>query len=278
VAFRAENRDRVGRSHAGHECVIGLLLEMVSLMNFDLRIFPTPEALSRAAAEAFAQSANKAIVENGRFTVALAGGNTPRAIYKLLAAGYHEQVEWPRVHFFWGDERYVPINDPDSNYRMVREALFEHVPILAENVHRMPTEFIQPETAALNYEKTLRDFWPAVLPRFDLIQLGLGPDGHMLSLFPNSPLLQEELRLVAAVMDSPKPPPIRLTLTLPVINHAAQIHFFVTGAEKAEALRATLEGARDLQKFPAQAVQTVNGEVIWWVDENAASLLKRQRS
>jgi 6-phosphogluconolactonase len=244
-------------------------------MNLDLRIFPTPEALNRAAAEAFAQMANKAITEKGRFTVALAGGNTPRAIYQLLATAYRQQIPWPKVHLFWGDERYVPTNDPNSNYRMARESLFDHVPILAENVHRMPTEFIQPETAAQNYEKTLRDFWPASLPRFDLIQLGMGPDGHILSLFPNSPLLQEEQRLVAVVRNSPKPPPTRLTLTLPVINHAAQIHFFVTGAEKVEALRSTIQGPRDWQKFPAQAVQPVNGQAIWWVDEKAASLLKK---
>jgi 6-phosphogluconolactonase len=243
-------------------------------MNLSLRIFLTSAVLNRAAAEAFMQLAKAMIKRQGWFTVALAGGNTPRAIYKLLATDYRQQIEWPRVHFFWGDERYVPINDPDSNYRMAYEALFDHVPIVAENVHRMPTDFIQPGTAALNYEKTLRDFWPHSLPRFDLIQLGLGPDGHVLSLFPNSPLLQEENRLVAVVINSPKPPPTRLTLTLPVINHAAQIHFFVTGAEKAEALRAILEGTRDLQKFPAQGVQPVNGEVTWWVDEMAASLLK----
>lgn len=241
----------------------------------DLRIFPNTETLNRAAAEACAQLANKVIKEKGRFTVALAGGNTPRAIYQLLTTNYREQIEWPLVHFFWGDERYVPSNDPDSNYRMARESLFDHVPILTENVHRMPTEFIQPETAAQDYEKTLRDFWPASLPRFDLIQLGLGPDGHILSLFPNSPLLLEENHLVAVVTESPKPPPTRLTLTLPVINHAAQIHFFVTGAEKAEALRSTLQGPHDPQKFPAQAVQPVNGQVIWWVDEKAAGLLKK---
>jgi 6-phosphogluconolactonase len=108
-----------------------------------------------------------------------------------------------------------------------------------------------------------------------LIQLGLGPDGHIVSLFPHSPLLQEENRLVAVVTDSPKPPPTRLTLTLPVINHAAQIHFFVAGAEKAEALRSTLQGAHDPHRFPAQAVQPLNGQVIWWVDEKAASLLKK---
>jgi 6-phosphogluconolactonase len=248
---------------------------MVSPMNSDLRIFPTPEALNRAAADAFAQLADKTITEKGRFTVALAGGNTPRAIYQLLATNYREQIGWAHIHFFWGDERYVPSNDPDSNYRMAREALFDHIPILAENVHRMPTEFIQPETAAQNYEKILKIFWPASQPRFDLIQLGLGPDGHIVSLFPNSPLLQEEQRLVAVVGDSPKPPPTRLTLTLPAINHATQIHFFVTGEEKAEALRSTLKGPRDPQKFPAQAVQPTNGQVIWWVDEKAASLLKR---
>jgi len=242
-------------------------------MNPDLRIFPNSEALSLAAAEAFAQLVNNAIAEKGRFTVALAGGNTPRAIYQWLTTNYREHIEWSRVHFFWGDERYVSINDPDSNYRMVREALFDHVPILADNVHRMPTEFIQPEAAAQDYEKTLRDFWPASLPRFDLIQLGLGPDGHILSLFPNSPLLLEENRLVAMITDSPKPPSTRITLTLPVINYAVQIHFFVTGAEKAEALRATLAGARDQKRFPAQAVQPVNGQVIWWIDEKAASLL-----
>lgn len=242
-------------------------------MTPDLRIFANSTELNRAATDAFAQLTNRAIAEKGRFTVALAGGNTPRAIYQLLAANYRERIDWRRVHFFWGDERYVPSHDSDSNYRMVRESLFDHVPILAENVHRMPTEFIQPETAAQNYEKTLQDFWPASLPHFDLIQLGLGPDGHIVSLFPNSPLLQEELRLVVVVTDSPKPPPTRLTLTLPVINQAAQVHFFVTGVEKAEALRSTLKGPHDPQKFPAQAVQPQNGQVTWWVDEKAASLL-----
>lgn len=248
-------------------------------MNPDLRIFTTPEALNRAAAEAFVQLAKDMVKKQGRFTVALAGGNTPRAIYRLLATtGYREQIDWPHIHFFWGDERHVPSNDADSNYCMARESLFDHVPVLAENVHRMPTELIRSEIAAQNYEQTLRDFWPGSLPRFGLIQLGLGPDGHIVSLFPNSPLLQEKNRFVAVVTDSPKPPPTRLTLTLPVINHAAQIHFFVAGAEKAAALHATLEGERDLQKFPAQAVQPVNGQVTWWVDENAASLLKRDHS
>jgi len=249
--------------------------EIAKNMKSDLRIFPDPEALNHAAAEAFLQLANNAIKKQNRFTVALTGGNTPRGIYQLLATDYRERIPWAQIYLFWGDERYVPEDNPNSNYRMVRESLLDHVPIPAENIQRMPTEFVKLDDAAQNYEQTLYNFWNASLPRFDLIQLGMGPDGHIVSLFPHSPLLQEEKRLVAAVTDSPKPPPIRLTLTLPVINHAAQIHFYVAGSEKAEALRSTLQNPRDLQKFPAQAVQPENGEVIWWVDKKAASLLEK---
>ncbi|MGH7600858.1 MAG: 6-phosphogluconolactonase [bacterium] len=243
-------------------------------MKPDLRIFPTAGELNRAATEALVQLVNNTIARQDRFAVALAGGNTPRAIYQILATEYRQQIPWAQAHLFWSDERYVPMDDPNSNYRMVRESLLDHVPIPAENIHHMPTEFPQPDDAAQNYEKTLSDFWKASLPCFDLLQLGLGSDGHIASLFPYSSLLQEQKRLVAAVTDSPKPPLIRLTLTLPAINHAAQIHFYVAGSEKAEALRSTLEGPRDPQKFPAQAVQPENGEVIWWVDEKAANMLE----
>ena len=243
-------------------------------MNFDLRIFPAPEALSRAAAEAFMQLAHKTISTKGRFTVALAGGNTPRAIYQLLATNHREQIDWSKAHLFWGDERYVPMNDPNSNYRMVRESLLDHIPITNDNVHRIPTEFIQLDEAARQYEKQLRDFFGAALPQFDLIMLGLGKDAHCASLFPGSPALQEHERLVV-VAESPQPPKIRLTLTFPVINHAANIYFFVAGEDKAPALQATLKGQTDFQKFPAQAVQPLKGQVIWWVDEKAASLLKK---
>jgi 6-phosphogluconolactonase len=246
---------------------------MQELTKLNLRIFPEATILNRAAAEAFVQLATKLVAEKGRFTVALAGGNTPRAIYQLLATDYREHISWPQVHLFWGDERYVPMNDPNSNYRMVLESLLDHIPIAAENVHRMPAEFIQPGEAAQRHEQTLRDFFGVSLPRFDLILLGLGKDAHCASLFPESPALQERARLVVAA-ESPQPPKTRLTLTFPVINHAAHIYFFVAGEDKAPALQATLQGRRDWQKFPAQAVQPVNGQVIWWVDEKAASLLK----
>ncbi len=248
---------------------------MQELTKPDLRVFPETTILNRAAAEAFAQLANKAVAENGRFTVALAGGNTPRAIYKLLATNYRERVDWSRVHFFWGDERYVPAGHPDSNYNMARETLLAPLSIAAENIHPIPTELYEPNEAARLYEQFLYHFFDeAFWPRFDLMLLGLGNDGHIVSLFPHSPFLQEQKRLVVAVTNSPKPPLIRLTLTLPLITQAAQIYFFVTGADKAKALRSTLEGPRDWQKFPAQAVQPVNGQVIWWVDEKAASLLE----
>ncbi len=242
-------------------------------MTRDLRIFINSIELNRAAAEAFAQLANKAVAEKGRFAVVLAGGNTPRAIYQLLATEYREQIPWPKVHLFWGDERYVPRNDPNSNYRMVREALLDHISIDVENVHRMPTELIQPDEAARRYEQTLRDFFGASSLRFDLIMLGLGKDAHCASLFPGSSALQERERLVM-VAEAPQPPKTRLTLTFPVINHAANIYFFVSGEDKAPALQSTLQGPCDPQKFPAQAVQPVYGEVIWWVDEKAASLLQ----
>jgi 6-phosphogluconolactonase len=244
------------------------------IMKPDLRIFPNSEELSRAAAEAFVLFANNTITKHDRFAVALAGGNTPQAIYQLLATEYREQIPWPKVHLFWGDERYVPMNDPNSNYRMVREALLDHISITAKNVHRMPTEFIQPDEAARRYEQTLRDFFGNSSPRFDLIMLGLGKDAHCASLFPGSSVLQERERFVA-VAESPQPPKARLTLTFPVINQAAKVYFFVVGEDKAPALQSTLAGPLDLQKFPAQAVQPAGGQVIWWVDEKAASLLKR---
>jgi len=250
---------------------------MQELTKPNLRIFPEATILNRAAAEAFVQLANKLITEKGRFAVALAGGNTPRAIYHLLATDYREHISWPQVHLFWGDERYVPMNDPNSNYRMVLESLLEHISITAENVHLMPTEFIQPDEAAQRYEQVLRDFFGASLPRFDLMMLGLGKDAHCASLFPASPALQERERLVV-VAEGPQPPKTRLTLTFPAINHAAHIYFFVAGEDKAPALQATLEGQADLQQYPAQAVQPANGQVVWWVDEKAASLLKRELS
>jgi 6-phosphogluconolactonase len=247
---------------------------MPKIMNPTLRIFPNTEALNNAAAEALASLARQVVLEKGRATIALAGGSTPQAIYQLLAAEYREKIPWAQVHLFWGDERYVPMNDPNSNYRMVRESLLAHVPIPAQNVHHMSTEFAQPKKAARCYEQTLHDFFGEPLPRFDLILLGLGKDAHCASLFPESPALRERKGLVV-VAEGSQPPKLRLTLTFPVINQAQNIYFFVAGEDKAPALKSTLEDPRDPQKFPAQAIQPLNGQVIWWVDDKAVSLLKK---
>jgi 6-phosphogluconolactonase len=196
-------------------------------------------------------------------------------MYRFLALEYRESVPWECVELFWTDERYVPPDHPDSNYRMTRESLLDHVDIPAANIHRPETERDHPEEAARRYERRLLD----VLgdnPKLDWVLLGLGEDGHVASLFPGSPLLGETDRWVVVVRESPKPPPIRLTMTLPIINDASEIHFFVTGKAKAEVVRSTLEGPADHERFPAQAVQPTEGTLTWWLDADAAGLLKKK--
>lgn len=239
----------------------------------ELRVLPDPEVLADSVAQAFVGLARSAANDGGRFAVALAGGRTPRAVYRRLATTHRAAVPWEGVHLFWGDERYVPPDHPESNYRMARDALLDHVSIPAGNVHPFRTELAEPEEAARAYEQTLRQFFGDRWPRFDLVLLGLGTDGHVASLFPGSPALNERDRLAVHVQ-GPKPPRLRLTLTLPAINRAAHVHFLVVGASKAEALQRTLEGARDPLASPAQAVRPTDGEVCWWLDREATNRLK----
>ncbi len=206
--------------------------------------------------------------------VALAGGNTPRLLYEFLARECRSALPWDRVHFFWSDERYVPPGHPDSNYRMAREALLDHLDVPPTNIHRPETELDDPEEAARRCESELLDVL-GEKPSLDWMLLGLGEDGHVASLFPGSPLLAETKRRMAIVDDSPKPPPRRLTMTLPIINDASEVHFLVSGKAKAEAVRATLEGPWDFRLVPAQAVQPAKGTLTWWLDPDAASLLKK---
>lgn len=235
----------------------------------DIRIFPDEASLSRGVARAFVERASS--VE--RFRVALAGGSTPRLLYGLLATEYREAIAWERVHFFWSDERYVPPDHPDSNYRMVRQALFDQVDMPSDNLHVPPTGLEDPEEAARRYEEELQSCLGGE-PRFDWVLLGLGEDGHTASLFPGASSLDERSRLVIVVRDSPKAPPVRLTLTLRALNLASEIHFLVTGSSKAEALRSTLEGPSDPKRFPAQGVKPARGTLTWWIDEGAAKMLK----
>jgi len=220
----------------------------------DVRIFSNAQELARAAAEYF--------IERRPDTVALSGGSTPKAMFRILAGEFRERVPWSKIHFFWSDERHVPPDHPDSNYRMANEALLSHVPVAPENIHRIHSENPDAAEAASEYEKTLRDVTKQTLPRLDLIFLGLGTDGHTASIFPGSEVLQETKRLVAAPwVDKLKT--YRITMTLPLINNAGAVVFLVSGAEKAAIVKEVLEGGN---KYPAQAVKPTHGELIWMVN------------
>jgi 6-phosphogluconolactonase len=233
------------------------------------------DELNRKAAEQFIGLSNQAIQRSGQFAVALSGGSTPRTIYSLLAsADYKERIDWSRVHLFWGDERCVPQDHPESNFRMARESLLSKVQVPSENIHRMMGE-IEPQQAATEYEEHLRQFFHLPhdgVPRFDLIFLGLGEDGHTASLFPGSPALDEQNRLVATVYVE-RLKAYRLTLTLPVINAAAQVSFLITGENKSSIVKALVGAEGNLSKYPAGRVRPVNGELTWFITQDAARAL-----
>lgn len=234
------------------------------------RVYEDKQKLADAAARDFTARAAKAIGERGRFTVALAGGSTPEATYEILARDYADGIDWSRVHVFFGDERTVPPDHEDSNYRMAREALLDHVP--AGSVHRMRGE-LSPEEAAASYEDELREFFGSDgIPSLDLIMLGIGEDGHTASLFPNTPALDVTDRWA---VENPveKLDTIRLTLTAPIINAARSVNFLVAGEGKAGALREILEGVADPHEYPAKLVQPAGGPV-WMLDRTAASQLR----
>jgi 6-phosphogluconolactonase len=233
------------------------------------------EELSRLVATRFAALANEAIEVNRRFTVALSGGSTPGSLYKLLASdNYRSRIDWTQVFFFFGDERFVLPDDPESNYRMARENLLERLDIPMENIFRWPTETGLPEEVAADYEQSLRDLFGAgaALPRFDLVLLGLGADGHTASLFPDSPALNDTTRLaVANPVD--KLGLYRLTFTFPLINSAENIVFLVSGAEKAEVVKEILEGRPESFNYPAQGIAPAHGNLAWFLDKPASAQL-----
>jgi 6-phosphogluconolactonase len=241
----------------------------------ELIILPDPAALAAEGARRFAALAREAITARGRFSVALAGGNTPRAMYEQLAQPpFKDAIDWANTHIFWSDERYVPPDDPESNFRMARDALLAHVPIPAAHIYPAPTVGATPEAAAEAYSQTLIALFGVELPRFDLILLGLGPDGHTASLFPGAPeLTSPPSGLVIAVHDAPKPPPTRISFTLKLINAAAVVIVLVSGAEKAMVLREVLRGPLDPARLPAQGVRPAQGALVWLVDQAAAKQL-----
>ncbi len=241
-----------------------------------IKIFPNSEELNFFAAEKFVEIANKAIEENGRFTVALAGGSTPKSLYQLLASDkFKNQIDWTRVFFFFGDERNVPSDDAKSNYRMANENLFAPLQISGENIFRWLTESNNLRKIAEDYEVLLKVFFALFedeVPTFDLILLGMGADGHTASLFPFTEALKESKKNVA-VNWVEKLNTNRLTFTYRAINNASNVIFLISGESKAEALKEILDGEYQPEKYPAQAVKPHGGNLFWLIERRAAQLL-----
>lgn len=223
--------------------------------------------------------ADRAKVQD-RVAFVLAGGTTPRRLYEHLAMStFREEIPWNQVHLFWGDERCVSPENPESNYRAAYESLISRVPIPPENVHRMSAEKADPEKAADEYEQTLRDFFrssPGEWPTFDLVLLGIGADGHTASLFPGSSVLHEKKRWVAAPYVE-KLKSYRLTLTLPVFNHAAQVIFLAAGKEKAQVIKKLQVTSHTQDRFPAQLIRPLPGKLVFFLDQAAASLIPQKK-
>ena len=238
---------------------------------------PDPAALAARAAQYFVESAEQAVAARGRARIAISGGSTPKAAFALLAdptQPWRARMPWDRLDLFWVDERCVPPSDADSNYGMTRKAMLDQVPLAPGHIHRMEGE-LAPDVAAAHYEAELRHSFRlegAETPRFDLIQLGMGPDGHTASLFPHSAALHELTRLVVSNHVEAKEA-WRITLTLPVINHAADLFFLIAGEDKAQILKEVLLGPRDPERLPSQLIAPENGILTLLLDEAAAALL-----
>lgn len=245
-------------------------------VNSNVQIFADPDSLAHAAVVRFIQIARDAIEARDQFTVALSGGSTPKALYTLLATEpWHNQIDWNQVHLFWGDERHVSPSDASSNFRMTQERLLSQVPIPPENVHRIKTENPDAQVVADEYEQELEKIFQLgehQFPRFDLVMLGMGANGHTASLFPGTDAVHEQSRLVVAPWVE-ELHTNRITLTPPVINNAREIIFFVTGIEKAATLQAVLEEEYQPDRLPAQIIRPTQGKVVWMIDRAAASLL-----
>lgn len=231
----------------------------------------TPEAAAEEAARRWVQLAKHAVAERGRFNIALSGGSTPAALYELMRSEpWRSEAPWAQTFVFWGDERRARAGGADTNYHMAREALLDHVPVPQEQVFRMPSEgLVSSDTRS--YEQKIRrhfDLGPQDWPRFDLFLLGMGADGHIASIFPGTRAVSDRSNLVL-VYEVPQLHAERITLTLPAINHARNILFLVTGAEKAEVVAKVLRGPRMPSTYPAQDVEAVDGTLVWLLDAAA---------
>jgi 6-phosphogluconolactonase len=238
---------------------------------------PDPAALARRAAQYFVEMAGEAVAGRGRVRIAISGGSTPKAAFELLAdpdQPWRWRMPWEQLDLYWVDERIVPPDHPESNYRMTREALLDQVPLKPEQIHRMEGE-LAPEIAAARYESELRNSFHlegAESPRFDLVALGMGEDGHTASLFPHTQAIHEMSRLVTA-NQMPRKDTWRITLTWPVINHASSVFFLIAGADKAAILKEVLTGPRDPERLPSQLIWPASGILTLILDKAAAALL-----
>lgn len=238
-----------------------------------------PNEISLAAAEALISLAAQATEARGRFVVALSGGRTPRGLYQALTtAKYRKRLDWNRVEFFWGDERAVPPDHDESNYRTARETLLKPLGIYSAHIHRMEADRAELASAAAGYAAEIATCFETWLsdppPRFDLILLGLGQDGHTASLFPHSGALGVTDRWVVA-NHVPQLSTTRITMTIPLINRARAVFFLVAGDEKATALARVIHGPMDPARFPAQRIHPTNGRLVWFVDRQAARQLNK---
>jgi 6-phosphogluconolactonase len=241
----------------------------------EIEIFPDPSSLATRAAEVFVGLAAEALKSHGRFTVALAGGTTPEKTYALLGEA---QLNWSNIHVFWGDERCVPPDHAESNYGKAARILLDRIAIPRENVHRIHGE-LPAEEAAHDYELALCRLFGAELPRFDLVLLGLGTDGHTASLFPGIPALKEKNHWAVSVIHRilPPPPVDRITLTPLVLNAAANVIFLVSGSDKAEILNRVMKSPDPSEPLPAQAIRPGSGRLRWFLDRSAAARLASGR-
>jgi 6-phosphogluconolactonase len=243
----------------------------------EIRILPDGAAIARRAAQEFVQAAADAVRTRGSFNVALAGGSTPKALYRLLVndLALRSQLPWDKMHVLFGDERHVPPDHPDSNFRMATEAMISKSPMKPEQVTRIKGEYPDAGQAALEYEKALREYFKlkdGEYPRFDLVLVGMGNEGHTLSLFPGTKALHADGRIAVRNWVG-KLYAERITLTAPAASNAARVIFMVTGADKGPALKAVLEGPFEPEQLPAQLLQPKNGKLLWLVDTAAGSML-----
>ena len=245
-------------------------------MDDKIKVFNSTEELLNSMSEFFFTKANQRITDNKSYTVALSGGSTPNVLYQYLATHHASAPEWAHTHVFWGDERPVPIDHPDSNAGMTKKALLDHVPIPDDHINPIFGN-LRPDIAALQYEELLQEFFQGHSPKFDFIMLGMGADGHTASLFPHVPFPQKVMTWVKEVwvenLDT-----YRITLTPQLINQAECIAFLAYGEKKAEALYEVLEGESNTEKYPAQLISADDGELHWFVDHKAAAWLRKGRS